>query len=403
MMRVWSLLILIPLAAGCTGGLVLAPHRSRESELGVAAAEGRPAAVIERAGTFEKQNAKSRDVYWYRVWRASAMIALGQVAEGEAVLDQLLTEVAAPEITVAEPQRLRMFAYDEKAKAAVARGDAAAALGYLDRALGLSLEVDPETGGRCDRDLVLAARHRQILELASASGDVGRATRAESEVARRLGDWSVCLAKRDYPSMQALLALKGVVGVGAPALAAAPTPAAPVAADPPPAAGRVPATRAPAPPPSAPAAPAPVAAPPPKPTAPVMVDTGLRTVSVRYGPVDPTPYKEPMESVLRLVERQYKGAQADALIRVDGGRRALRVRYATKRFEGVPSLVPLFKNMVVFFERTRDVEPKIDEILVQVESAEGTVQVVAQRGDIFDLFVDKIDEPGFIGRLVEVR
>lgn len=390
------------LASGCSGGLVMSPHRSREGELGVAAAEGRPASVIERASTYEKQNAKSRDVYWYRVWRASAMISLGQPAEGEALLDQVLTEIAAPEITVAEPQRLRMFAYDEKARAALVRQDAPAALGFLDRALALALEVPPSGGSACDRDLVIAARYRQILDTAQMAGDAGRAARAEGEVAKRLGEWSVCLASRDYPAMQVLLALKGVVGApaAAPVAAAVAPPSAPTkpAAKPTPA----PAPVATAPTPTA--APAPVVPPPaPKPPGPVVLSTGLRTVNVRYAPVDPTPYKDPMESVLKLIERQYKGAQADALIRVDGGRRALRVRYATKRFEGVPSLLPLFKNMVVFFERTRDVEPKIDEVLVQVEAADGTVQVVAQRSDIFDLFVDKIDDAGFQARLVEVR
>jgi hypothetical protein len=390
------------LTSGCTGGLVMSPHRSREGELGVASAEGRPASVIERASTYEKQNAKSRDVYWYRVWRASAMISLGQPAEGEALLDQVLTEIAAPEITVAEPQRLRMFAYDEKARAALVRQDAPAALGFLDRALALALEVPPSGGSACDRDLVIAARYRQILDTAQMAGDAGRAARAEGEVAKRLGEWSVCLASRDYPAMQVLLALKGVVGAPpAPvAVAAAPVPA-------PAKPGAKPTPVAPSPPPVAPtptAAPAPVVPPPaPKPAGPVVLSTGLRTANVRYAPVDPTPYKDPMESVLKLIERQYKGAQADALIRVDGGRRALRVRYATKRFEGVPSLLPLFKNMVVFFERTRDVEPKIDEVLVQVETAEGSVQVVAQRGDIFDLFVDKIDDAGFQARLVEIR
>jgi len=389
---------LILLFSGCAGGsLVTAPYRARESELGPALAEGRPSAVIERAGTFEKQNAKSRDVYWYKVWRAAGMIAMGQVDEGDVLLDSVLTEVSSPEVTVAEPQRLRMFAYDEKAIAANARGKPGDAMAHMERALQLAIEVNPSTGGACDRDLALAARHRQIQEAAALAGDGAKASRAEAEMGRRLSDWSLCLGKRDYPTMQALVALKGAIAAApAVAIAVAPVAAAPVAP--------VAVTPKKVPPPVAPVV-APVATPAPAPVAsgPVVLTTGLRTLSIRYAPVDPTPYKEPMESLLKLVDRQYKGAQADALIRVDGGRRALRVRFAVKKFEGVPALLPLFKKTVVFFERTREIEPRIEEVVVQVEAGDGSVQIVAQRGDVFDLFVDKIDNNGFIERLAEVR
>jgi hypothetical protein len=106
---------------------------------------------------------------------------------------------------------------------------------------------------------------------------------------------------------------------------------------------------------------------------------------------------------LRLLDKNYRGIGGEAVIRVDGSKRALKLRFAVKKFEGVGSLVPLFKNAVVFFERTREVEPKLDEVLVLVEAPEGTTSVLAQKTDVFDLFVDRIDAQAFQSRLVEVR
>jgi hypothetical protein len=110
-----------------------------------------------------------------------------------------------------------------------------------------------------------------------------------------------------------------------------------------------------------------------------------------------------MDALVRLLEKTHKGITADALIRVDGQKRALRLKLPGKKFDGVGSLVPLFKNTVVFFERTREIEPKLDEVVVVAESADGAVTVMAQKGDIFDLFVDKIDAGAFQSRLTEIR
>ena len=116
------LLILALLASfGCKGSLVRSPHRSREAELAPAAAEGRFSSVVERAGVFETQNARSREVHWYKVWRGAGMISLGQIDEGEAVVDAVLSTLSQPGLQIAEAARLRMFAYDQKAKAALAR------------------------------------------------------------------------------------------------------------------------------------------------------------------------------------------------------------------------------------------------------------------------------------------
>lgn len=382
----------------CQTSFVMSPHRSRETELAPAAAEGRYASVMERASTFEKQNAKSRDVHWYRVWRASAMIALGQVDEGDALIDNVLTDLSVPENTAAEISRLRMFAYDLKAKAAVAKQQPAQALGYLDRSMSLALDHKPETGSKCDYDLMIAARMQQIVTLAQSSGDQDRASRTRLQLDRKLEDWALCLGRADFPSMQVVAAVKGNLGV-APVIAAAGVPAAPVAAAP---VAVAPVAAAPVAPAPVAVAPAPVAA-APAPVAPPPAGLGLQTTSVRYGPIDASPYKLPMENAVRLVERQHKGVQADALIRVDGSKRALRLRVPMKKLDAAADLVPIFKNTVVFFEQTRDVQPKIDEVLLAVETPAGTTQVVAQRGDIFDLFVDRLDVPAFTKRLVEVR
>lgn len=389
----------VVLFAACNGSLVQAPHRARESELGPAAADARYEVVVDRAGSFERANAKSRDVYWYRVWRASGMISIGQVAEGEQLVDQVLTELTSPDVNVADSTRLRLFAYDTKAKGALLRQQPIEAIGFLDRALSLAIELKPDTGGKCDRELMVAARIRQIMEIAANAGDTDRPARSRPELERRLAEWSMCLARADYPLMHALGELRGNLGldVGPPAAVVAAAPAAPAPAAPAPA--PAPAGK---PAPAAKPAPAPAPAPSPAP-APAPAATGLKTAAVRYGPVDSTPYKEQIESLVRLLDKNYRGIGGEAVIRVDGSKRALKLRFAVKKFEGVGSLVPLFKNAVVFFERTRDVEPKLDEVLVLVEAPEGATSVLAQKTDVFDLFVDRIDAQAFQSRLVEVR
>ena len=70
--------------AACLGKMTLAPHLSREQDLGPPAVAGRHSTVLERANAFEAQNQASKDVYWYRTWRAVAMLGLGQPAEASA-------------------------------------------------------------------------------------------------------------------------------------------------------------------------------------------------------------------------------------------------------------------------------------------------------------------------------
>lgn len=391
-----ALIFVLFTSTACQTTLVSAPHRSRESDLGPAAAEGRYGSVMERASTFEKQNLKSRDVYWYRVWRAGAMIGLGQVDEGEKLLDEVLSEISAPEVNPAEIGRLRMFAFDLKARAAIAKQQPAPALGYLDRAMSLALDLKPDTGSKCDYDLMIAARQKQIVEVSAMAGDQDRMTRTQNLLDRRLEDWALCLARKDFPAMQALSVLKGNVGA-VPAAALAAAPAAPAQATP------APVAAAPAAPAPAPATPAPVAVAPQPVASAAPAGLGIQVSSVRYGPIDASPYKTSMENAVRLVERQHKGVQADTMIRVDGSRRALRLRVPMKKLDSAHDLVPIFKNTVVFFEQTRDVQPKIDEVLIAAETPGGTTQVVAQRSDIFDLFVDRIDVASFTKRLVEVR
>lgn len=376
-------------AFGCAGGLVLAPHRNRESELGPAATEGRYGAVLDRASNFEKQNAKSRDVYWYRVWRAAAMISLGQVEEGDQLVATVLDEMSSISVNTAEPERLRMFAFDLRAKAALARQQPAQALPFLDRALSFALEVKPDTGSRCDVDVMIASRHSQIADVAAAAGDADRSQRAHAQAEQKLEQWALCLGRQDFPALAALVIQKGVISRnGAPASTAAPAsvPVAPAAAPP-----------QPSPPPPA------LVAPPPVAPAPSAGSTGLSVQSVRYGPVDASPYRVAADNLVRLVERSYKGTQADALIRVDGSKRALRLRLPAKKLDGVNALIPVFKNTVMFFEQIREVQPKLDEVLIAVETPSGTTQVLAQRADVFDLFLDRLDDAGFLKRVVEVR
>src|SRR5688500_12231659 len=162
--------VLAGFSAGCgaLGGRVsLAPHLSREQDLGPAAAAGRFGVVADRAAAFENQNQSSRDVHWYRAWRAGAMIGLGQIDDAMTLLDRLLSDVAVSNPAPAQSDRLRVFVYDLKARAMIAQGRPEAALPELERAYQLAQEVPLETSGDCDRPLMLASRSRQLADLAS--------------------------------------------------------------------------------------------------------------------------------------------------------------------------------------------------------------------------------------------
>lgn len=370
--------------AACLGKMTLAPHLSREQDLGPPAVAGRHSTVLERANAFEAQNQASKDVYWYRTWRAVAMLGLGQPAEASALLDQVLSEMTTAKSAPAQPERLRMFVYDLKAQAALAQGDPRGALDFLERAYGLAERVELESDGDCDRHLVLAARLAQQEEVATQAGAVPRAAKAKADMTAAAEKWSDCKRRQDYPSMAALPAL--VV-----ALTRSDRPVSAV----------VPPTNAPMPPPAV-ATPAPVAPPPaapvvaPAPVAPAPAGgfAALKVAPGMYAPVNPAAWKDGLDAVAPLLEKRAPGARTDMQIRTDGRFHALRITLA-KPAKAPAELVPVFRSAVVFFERTRAVKPAAEQVVV----VSGDVSVVADKAAIMDLFLERVDEAAFVARL----
>ena len=433
---------------GCVGAFVVrAPHRSREPEMARAAAEGRFSSVIERASMFEQQNLKSRDVHWYRMWRAAAMIGLGQLGDGDALVDEVLAAIAAPDVTVAEVARLRMFGYDLKAKVALAKDDAEDALPHLERALALAAATPVDGGGKCARPLMLVGRYQQIERLATELGEAKKQARARSRRMRYLEEWSACLASQDYPSLHVVAHLSDLLSgeaVAAVAPRARPTeeeaeppkkkrkkrakkrrkkiakarekkapppppepepkdaeaePESGSEYDPPPLPDQTAAARKP---------PKRTGKKPPKRTgkkpderaekAPAR-DTPFRPFRVNYAPIAAGPYQPHLDTFVDTLAPRARSVRGDAVIRTDGSRRAIRIKLKANDHDDPETLIALFKTAVLFFERTRDAAEPIEEILLWFDTRSGARQVVARRRDIVDLFVDRIGEEAFLRRL----
>jgi len=383
----WILALVCGLTGtGCIGQLSLAPHLNREADLAPAAAAGRYGTVLERAAAFEKQNEASKDVHWYRVWRAVAMVGLGQHAQAVTLLDTVLADVSAARVTPAQPERLRMFIYDLKASALRAQGQVPAAVGLLDQALSIAQRVDLESDGECDRDAMLAGRHQQIEDFAQQAGMVPRAARAQADAATHFGAWAKCKRLEDYPALSSLSSLVDAhtrSGAVAPVIpktnAQVPPPVAlPPAAAPP----------APAPAPAA-AAPAPAPA-----KGPAQRPEQLGLASTSYAPVASKPWQPGLQAIEPLLSKRAPGAQTGMLISTDGRHHALRVTLARSASK-LRDLLPVFRTSVVFFERTRAVRPTASHVVV----VSGKISVLAPKSAVMDLFLEKIDGPTFLSRL----
>ncbi len=375
---------------GCLKG-ALAPHLSREAELAPAAASDRFGTVLDKAAVFERQNEKSRDVFWYRLWRAGAMIEMGQTQEGLQLIDAVMREVAVAGKTPAQPDRFRMFGYDLQARGLLILKRPAEALPLLERAYGLAGDVGLETRGDCDREVMMAARSKQIENVAGAAGDAARADSAREELDRHLDRWTKCLSSRDFPGLRTVSALAAALKAEPPPAAAPPV--APVAVAPPP-----PAVVAPPPARAPPARAAPPRSPPPPPAAGAVAS--LPMANERFAPIDATPYQVGIDAALPLLRKHAgKGVTTSLMIRTDGRFRALRIELPHALAQ-VDELVPIFEATVVFFEQTRGVEAGVDRVII---GAKAGPEVMASRADIFDLFVNKIDAPTFAGRLSRLR
>lgn len=375
---------------GCIGQISLAPHLNREADLAPAAAAGRYGTVLERAAAFEKQNEGSKDVHWYRVWRAVAMVGLNQYAQADALLDSVLADVSAARVTPAQPERLRMFVYDLKAEAARGLGQPSVAVDLLDQALAIATRVELESDGDCDREVMLAGRHQQLEDVANEAGMVPRAARAHAEMATHFEAWAKCKRLEDFP---ALAALSSVVAAHQRAGAAVAPVIPPTNARLPPA---VPPPVVAPPPPAA----APAVAPPPPPAAPAGPPSrpeDLPVAAGKYAPVNPQPWTAGTEAIAPLLSKRAPGAQTDMMIRTDGRFHALRVTLARPAAR-LSALLPVFRTAVVFFERTRAVSPVAEQVVV----VSGDVSVLADKAAVMDLFLERIDGPAFLSRLTRL-
>jgi hypothetical protein len=378
-------------SVACAGGgrISLAPHLSRETELGPAAANGRFGVVMDRAAAFENQNLGSRDVHWYRAWRASAMLGLGQVDEAIALLDRALSDIASTPTAPAQADRLRVFIYDLRARGFLMKERPADALPDLDRSFSLASEVDLETNGDCDRALMLSARARQLQDVAAAAGDGARVETAKVALERQLERWQKCYAERDYPGMLVVetlaKSLSGQVIVAQAQAQPQPKPQQPVAIDPP-AKKSEPVKHEP----------------PPEKAKPVADVAQLPTVRAQYAPIDPLPWKSAIDSAIALGGKHASSLKGDIVIRTDGGHHALRLRANVPKYSAPVDLAPLFRATVVFFEQARSIEPKVDRVMIVVEAAGGTTQLLANRADVLELFQDRLDALAFSKKLVRV-
>lgn len=383
-----ALLTFALLGLTACAGRVFAPHLSREQEMAPAAAAERYGAVLDKAAAFEKQNTQSRDLPWYRAWRAAGMIGLGQAEQAGVLLEEIHREVSVAVSPPAQADRLRMFLFELQAKVALARGQPAEALGLLERAFAIAAEVPLESRGPCDRDVMLAARLAQLAEVARAAGSAGRAASATDERGRALGRWARCLAAVDYPGMAPIEALAQAV-----TSVAAPLPVAPLEAPP---------AVAPVAAPVVAPKPAPAAAqppPPPPPPAPEPMGLGaIPLITGTYAPVNPSPYQPGLDAVAPLLRAQHKDTRTEIVIRTDGHHHALRV-LIPRKYARPEELVPAFKGTMAFFEAVRAVTPKVDRVMVSGEGFE----VMATFDDVLDLFLERIDERGFVGRLKRTR
>lgn len=373
--------------------VALAPHLNRERELAPAAASDRFTTVLDKAAAFERQNESSRDVYWYRLWRAGAMIEMGQAPEGLQLIDQILREVAVAAKTPAQPDRFRMFAHDLQARGFLALNRPADALAHLERSYGLAGDVALETGGDCDRELMLGARAQQLANVARMAQDPGRADSAGSEQERHLRRWQRCLTSRDFPGMRSVAALTAALTT--PNGAQAPVPPPPTAVPPPPLARTAPPPPRAAPPPPPP----PPAAIPPPPRAAAGSLAAVPATRERYNPIDATPYQAGIDAAMPLIQKQAPKVSASMSISTDGRNRALHLRVMKRRYRSAVDLAPLFESTVVFFEQTRGVSPGVGRVVVETKDH----VIVATKSDVFDLFVDKIDPQIFAARLRRVR
>lgn len=384
-------------SAACSGGVTLAPHLNRERDLAPAAAAGRYGVVMDRASAFENQNLKSTTVHWYRMWRASAMIGLGQVQQAIELIDQVLADISSGSGTPPQADRLRVFAYDLRAQAALLQGRPRDALGDLERSFSLATDLQLETRSDCDQPMMLAARSRQIEDVAKRAGDAARASSAHVAMGRHLEKWSKCLAEKDFPGMSVVSSIATALS----AESAAPIAAAPVQAP-------VQAPAQPQPPVEAPKGKgqkgaAPVQAPVQAPAQPQSgALAAMPSAEAQYAPVDATPWRDAIESVLALAGKHAQGAKGDVVIRTDGQHHALRIRVSLPKFDNADQLIPVFRSTVVFFEQARNVTPRVERVLVTVDGPGGPITILAQKNDVLELFQERVDPPTFLKRLVRI-
>lgn len=382
-LRLFTALLAL-LTTACLGRVTLAPHLNRERELAPEAASGRHSALLDRAAAFEKQNAKSRDVHWYRTWRAVAMIGLEQHQQALDLLADIQQKIASAKSSPAQPERLRMFIYDLEARAYLATGRPVEALGKLDRSLEIAKEVSLETSGDCDREMLLFARNRQLEAVATAAGEQSRAKKAHEEAESRFSRYGKCLAAIDYPS---LAAATEISFGGAPAVAVAPRPAPPVAAPPPP-----------APPPPRRGAPPPPPPPPAKAPAGSSSLASIPVIGGQYAPVSDASHRAGFSAVKPLLAGPLEGAKLGVVIRTDGRHHALHVK-ATKPLGSAVELAEALKSLVIFFENTRNSKPAVTYVLVE----SGADRILASRQDVFDLFLERVEPAAVVPRLRRVR
>jgi hypothetical protein len=119
--------------------------------------------------------------------------------------------------------------------------------------------------------------------------------------------------------------------------------------------------------------------------------------------VDAAPWKAALDALAQLLRAQDPSARLDIVIRTDGQHHAVRITRRVSKPSELEALVALFRSTVPFFDQVRDTKPEVDEVLLIEERPAGPIQVLGQRRDVVDLFIDRIDAKKFVERLAELQ
>lgn len=119
----------------------------------------------------------------------------------------------------------------------------------------------------------------------------------------------------------------------------------------------------------------------------------LKGLPARYAPVNPAPYQEGLNVLLPLLKATKKDLTTEVVIRTDGDHHALRITVEAC-CSSTEDLMPLIRPTQVFFERVRDLSPKVDRLIIKG----GGYEVLVRKEDVLEVFLERLDAAGLAAR-----